>query len=110
MADRHQVLKPVLIGGDDERHRIAAFGELANLGVAIARGALAQSFAGRALLIGERFARETDPALPPKEVTNCGSWAVFASMEAPPGVAMQSEPIFFTVGYALIPSPINQNR
>jgi len=65
MADRHQVLKPVLIGGNDERHRITALGELANRGVAMARGALAQSFADRAVLIGERLAREMNPGFAP---------------------------------------------
>ncbi len=65
MADRHQILKPLLIRGDDERHRIAPLGELANRGVALVGGAPAQSFAGRAVLICERLAREMNPDFGP---------------------------------------------
>jgi hypothetical protein len=40
--------------------------ELANRGVAMAGGALAQSFAGRAFLIGERLARQMKAGFAPK--------------------------------------------
>ena len=82
MADRHQVLKPVLIGGDYERHRIAALGELANGGVAMAGSARAQSFAGRALLISERLAWEMNPSFASiNRRENCRGGVVFLAME-----------------------------
>jgi len=40
-------------------------GELANRGVALVGGALAQNFAGRAVLICERLAREMNPGFAP---------------------------------------------
>lgn len=61
MADRHQVLKPAPIRSDDEHHRIAALGEVANRGVALVGRALALSFADRSVPICERLAREMNP-------------------------------------------------
>ena len=58
MADWYKALKPVFIGGDNELHRIATLGELAYRSVAMAWGTLAQGLAGRAVLVGERLARD----------------------------------------------------